>query len=403
MTNLPLERTIKGLGIMANQKLSTLEQRLSLLVAMPTETRRREACRQAIESIVEELKSLGLFVTTYPGQHPSLIATTKKTKKPKLMLVAHMDVVPANDPSQYEPKIIGNRFIGRGAYDMKFAIASYLEFLNNNTQNLKEYDLGIMITTDEEIAGDDGAGMILKEGWRAEVAFIPDSSTPWHIEEKSKGRMVIELEALGRSAHSSRPHEGTNALQKIINVVNELEEKYPIREPEDLTAITTNIGGGVADNQIPDHAKASIDLRAFDSVEMADASTFIQSSCRKHKVQYKIIQDKKPLILDKNNPHVKLFCKSYESVIYKKSRFNQAYGGTDGEWFARYNIPCIIISPRGSDFHGPQEYVNRDDLPIFYRLMVDFINRLHDIDTSKQPEMLGKSSLIRRVLERVRY
>src|SRR5687768_3421961 len=112
-----------------DENLSTLEQRLKLLVAMPTETRHSKACKQAVESLAEECRTLGLFVTRYDGQHPSLVATTQRTKSPKIMLVAHLDVVPASDEDQFKLKVSAKKLKGRGVYDMKFAAACFLEFL----------------------------------------------------------------------------------------------------------------------------------------------------------------------------------------------------------------------------------------------------------------------------------
>jgi len=67
---------------------------------------------------------------------------------------AHVDVV-AGDESLFTLRTSGDKLSGRGAYDMKFAIAAYMQLVDELQGTLNAYDFSIMITTDEEYGGRD--------------------------------------------------------------------------------------------------------------------------------------------------------------------------------------------------------------------------------------------------------
>ena len=72
-----------------------------------------------------------------------------------------------------------------------------------------------MFTTDEELGGENGVGELLKHGWSAGLAVIPDGGENWQVESAAKGPLRAEIVCLaGRSAHGSRPWEGENAIAR---------------------------------------------------------------------------------------------------------------------------------------------------------------------------------------------
>ena len=158
--------------------------------------------------------------------YPSLMATTRKTKKPKVWLAAHNDVV-CGSKNVFRPYIASGKMIGRGAFDMKFAVACYIRLIEELGREAKKYDFGIMITSDEEIGGKNGTGYILKQGYSGGIAFLPDGCAPESIERAAKGAWHLEVEAKGKSAHGSRPWAGKNAIKMLVRFLHELEEIAP--------------------------------------------------------------------------------------------------------------------------------------------------------------------------------
>src|SRR5690242_19614652 len=100
---------------------------LKTLIAHQTVSTDKEANNRALDYIQEFLDSRGMFVARYEWNgHGSLVATTKQTKTPRILLAAHLDVVPA-PPLAFQMTEEDGRLYGAGICDMKFAIASYMQ------------------------------------------------------------------------------------------------------------------------------------------------------------------------------------------------------------------------------------------------------------------------------------
>lgn len=354
-----------------NNEFSTLEQRLALLVAMPTFTADTAACQKAIDSIGEELRSLGMHTATKLGDYPHLVATTRATKKPKIVFVAHLDVVPAAHDGHCELRVNSDNLTGRGVFDMKFAATCYLELVHTLAEsgNLHDYDFGIMLTTDEEIGGEHGVSELLADGWSADLAIVPDGGENWQIESAAKGVLAIELSASGRSAHGSRPWEGDNAIVRLMDVLTDVQRKFPYINQDALTLSINQFSGGQATNQIPDQATANLDVRAFTQTELRDAEQYILHAAKAHSVTMRKTISGQALSLDLENAHVQATLKLLERFRGKPNEFSKSFGATDGRWFSEHDIPCFIMRPAGGGIHGPDEWMLRADLPKFYTFL----------------------------------
>lgn len=89
-----------------------------------------------------------------------MLIITNKNKNPYLWLAAHLDVVPGSN-DQFVPKVDGDRLYGRGAYDIKMAIAVFMQIFQDQDCRDKLSNVGIMITSDEEIGGMNGTNALI--------------------------------------------------------------------------------------------------------------------------------------------------------------------------------------------------------------------------------------------------
>lgn len=362
-----------------------LEDTLAKLIAIPSASANTDACREIAEFVRGELEPLGLHITAdIHSQHPWVMATTLATKAPKTLLVAHLDVVPAVDDRQYELRKEKDRLYGRGVWDMKYAAAVYLEFLKAHEDVLHDLDLGVLFTTDEEIGGYQGVAQVLREGWRTELAIIPDYGDDWRIEEGAKGIYGTKLCAMGKSAHGSTPWKGENAAQKLIPVLHELQTLYPSDDPLGPTLSINMLSGGQAMNQLPDEVCAWLDFRAFSEEEIAHHKTTLSRLAEEYGLSVEETVTGHPLTLDKEHPLVKQFMQSMaESGI--KPVYEKSFGATDGRWFAAHDIPCIITGPHGKNAHGASEWIRRQDLLMFYDILDHFIKNNARFRASSKP------------------
>lgn len=347
---------------------TNLIQTLKELIAIPSVSADSVACHQAVAYMEAAFTQHGFYIRSDADRpNPWILATSRDTLQPDIVLAAHLDVVPAPD-ELFTVKEEDGKLYGRGVYDMKFAAACYLELLRNHAEELKKLNIGFLFTTDEEDGGFSVLD-ILKAGFHANAVLIPDGGDNWHVEARAKGLLGIELTAEGKAAHGSRPWEGDNALHRIMDITNTLRREFPHRERSDSTLSITGIHGGEAVNQIPASASALIDFRSYDAEEIARMRQRLEQLAAEYGATILIRTEGNPVAFDRERPSVQSFLSALQDITGEPIAYLDAYGGSDARHFAQGDIPCIIASPRGGDRHADTEWINADDLQRYYELL----------------------------------
>ena len=304
----------------------------------------------------------------------SLVATTRRTKTPKVLLAAHLDVVPGDD-ALFSLKEKGGKYYGRGTYDMKFAIPAFLQVVDDLQDKLQDYDFGIMITTDEEVSGENGTGWLVKQGYRPEVAVLPDGGTDWNLETFAKGVWHITLNASGKSAHGSRPWEGDSAINKLLDGLSELRSLLDAENREASTINVGTISGGEVVNQIADHASAAVDIRIGRSQNIEALKKKVLEICKRNSLSAKTVAAEPPIINNLDTPLLSSFAASVEKVIGRKTKESMSFGSSDAKYFTALGIPCAIVRPEGGNLHGPDEWISKQGFFDLRKIVKDYIER----------------------------
>src|SRR5919199_3823228 len=290
-----------GAAAMKNSIQAELETTLAHLISIPSVSSNAVACHEIINHVRGELESLNVFITSDTERdNPWILATTQDTKEPDILLAAHLDVVPG-EVDLFTMKKQGDKLVGRGTYDMKFAAACYLVFAKQHAHALRKLNIGFLFTTDEELNGACMPG-ILEMGLRPGIVFLPDGGDNWHVEERAKGLYSLEMIARGATAHGSRPWEGDNALHRIMDVLNELRSIFPHEHADTSTLAVTQVTGGTAVNQIADFASAKIDFRSFHRDDIQFLRSELERLVVQHDIEVIPINDGDPLAFDKDAP-----------------------------------------------------------------------------------------------------
>lgn len=358
-------------------ELATL---LNHLVALKTITFDKEANKLAITWVLDQIKHLPINQTQFEvGGYSSVILTTQKTTKPKVMLYSHIDVDDGN-PSLFNPRIENHKLYGRGAYDMKFALACYIKLLLELGGSLPKYDFGLMITSDEEKGGFNGAGTILKD-YSTEFCLIPDGGEDWNFESISKGVYQIEIEITshGHSAHSARPWQGENAIEKLMAFLTLLKSNFDQVSCNNddhyyTTANISTISGGKATNTVPDIAKAMIDIRYIPEMGLSKLRKIVSDiKANFTEVDVTEVALGSSVKVDLSNALVKKFLITCSEITGNASLPIISHGASDARFFAEKSIPTILIRPKGGDLHSDNEWIDLDDLALFYNAIKTFV------------------------------
>jgi succinyl-diaminopimelate desuccinylase len=354
-----------------------MENILRQLIAFPSITGEDAPTRAVLEHMTIFFAERGLYIAQYECEgSPSFVATTKPDEmSPEVMLVAHIDVVPA-PADQFRLTKKDGRYYGRGVFDMKFAAAAYMQLIDDLHQagQLQEYDLGIMITADEEAGGKDGVGYLVEEGYRAGVCVVPDGGEDWRIETFAKGAHWIELSARGVAAHASRPWEGEHANHKLLAALHDIRKLFPHNDNREGTILSVGtIEGGQAPNQTAVTAKAVLDVRYATDEAYSESLSRIQEVCRVHHVQATLLAGGPPMTNELTNPYIASFYHIMCRVVDHATEPSRAYAATDGRYFGAHGIPCVIVEPPGGGRHSENEWISVEGCQQFLTVLSEFV------------------------------
>ncbi|SHN00051.1 acetylornithine deacetylase/succinyl-diaminopimelate desuccinylase [Cryptosporangium aurantiacum] len=349
---------------------------LERLVALPTVSGNLAASEEGLDLIGEFLAERGMRIRRFDQDgFGALVATVHPTMTPTVMLTAHLDVVPGPE-HLFTLKRDGDRLIGRGVFDMKGAIAAYLALIDQLAPELHRYDLGVMITTDEETR-DLGVKLLLQEeGYRARVAVLPDGGDNWQLEEVAKGAWRVRVSTYGVAVHGSRPWTGESASLKLLDLLTDIRRRFPVEEPHVDTLNISFLRAGTAPNQLPDQAEAVLDVRVMGPEELAAVERDVAEICRRHGADLELLVLFPPVKHDLADPLLAEFARSVERVTGVACGGCLSFGSSDAAQFASVGVPCAVTRPRGGGHHGDDEWVDAGSLAQLVPVLRDFVCRV---------------------------
>jgi acetylornithine deacetylase/succinyl-diaminopimelate desuccinylase-like protein len=347
---------------------------LAKLITFETTSDRHDESIKCFNFIETKLSNLPFQLEKYSinGKESRLWRSPASSKK--LLLNAHIDVVPA-PKTLFTMTTAGDKLIGRGVADMKFAIASFITVVQKMYAEKKELPpVDILLTSDEEIGGMDGVGHFVKhDSTEYAAVIIPDGGDDWHIVEEAKGVLQIKISASGKSAHASRPWEGHSAADRLLESLQAIRLKFPeSTQPEWKT--TLNIGQihvGTQTNQVSDFGTALLDIRYIpldDPAEIIDSIRKATSNC-----EVELLLSAQPFTVDSTNPYVQSWAKLIKNNA--KEVFIKETGASDGRYFSALGIPVILSKPRNGDIHSDNEWLDAPSFFHFNDILEKFILR----------------------------
>lgn len=352
---------------------------LKKLITFKTVSTDKKENERALRWIKNYLKNLPVTIREYKfNGFPSLVVTTKNSKKAKVFLLAHVDVV-AGSAQMFKAKISNGKMYGRGTFDMKFAIACFLQLFCELADDLKNYDLGLMITSDEEIGGFDGVGELVKMGFGADVCILPDGGENWTIQRSAKGVLRVLVESRGKSGHGSRPWVGVNAIEELADFLTRLRKKFPAEPCRDKNHFhdTMNVGvihGGESVNQIPDFAQAFIDFRFTPKTSKAKLQRILREAKQDFpRINFKEDRFNAPYRIKTNDRFVKKYTNIFQSHTKQPPKFIDSHGSSDAKFFVPKGITTILTRPEGAGLHSEVEWIDLASMAKFYEILKEFV------------------------------
>lgn len=353
--------------------MSQLTELTKELIKFKTTNDRPEELKRCIEFIESFFSECDVIIKKHESNSKhSLVILLKDTKEPELFLVAHCDVVPA-DEDMFTPVVKEGSLYGRGSVDNKGSVAVIMHLMKHYATQEKKPSIGLMITTDEEIGSENGVKYLLDLGYSSKFALVLDSGEDYEVVIKEKGLLHVKLSAKGKSAHGSRPWNGENAIDKLIQIYQDIKKKFPDTKPDDRWHKTVNLGkisGGRVVNQVPSKAEMELDMRFVSDKERDEMQNYLENL----DAECKILSGGNVLDTDESNKYLQSLKASITKVIGKETKFSKEHGATDARFFAEKNIPSGLLLPQGKNIHAKDEYVKVESLDKVYDILTDFID-----------------------------
>ena len=344
----------------------------SKLISIPSVSGDIEKSVEVLEIAKRELSADYPFTAFASSGIPSLLFSSKdkNTKHFKVILNAHLDVVPA-ELSQYQPHVAGGKLYGRGAYDMKAAAAVMIHVFKD-IGNTLPYPLALQLTTDEEIGGANGAMHQLEAGIKTDF-FLTGESTSFKIVHETKGRVIARLESRGQMSHAAYPWQGRNAIWQMYEVLDALFKRYPVpaNETEETTINIAKIHttNGTY-NKVPDHCEAYLDVRF--SPKEKDTIVATLKSLMPENVEFEVMRFANPHVTNRESPYIEKLQKTAEDVLQKKLPVGMAHGGSDAAKYAEI-CDAVEFGPVGFGHHSDDEWVETQALVDYYKILKNFL------------------------------
>ena len=316
--------------------------------------------------------------------------------QPNFMFAGHLDVVPPGNLKDwtvkpFSPSIKKNHLIGRGANDMKSAIASWVVAVSKYISIHKKINgsISLLITGDEEGIAINGTKKVVdylkKKKEKIDFCLVGEPTNPNKLGEMIKigrrGSITGELTVIGTQGHVAYPHRANNPSNIIIKILKKLKEiKFDKGtknfQPTNLEVTKISIDN-TADNVIPGVAKATFNIRFNNKHSSSSLKSKLnkifkkitKSSKSNFKIEYRISGE---AFLTKPNKTTYMVQNIIKKITKIKPQLSTT-GGTSDARFIRKITPCLEFGLVGKTMHKVDESVSISDLKKLTKIYLEIL------------------------------
>ncbi|MES2326404.1 MAG: succinyl-diaminopimelate desuccinylase [Pseudomonadota bacterium] len=308
---------------------------------------------------------------------------------PHFGFAGHLDVVPAGEGWNGDPfagEIVDGLLVGRGANDMKSAIAAYVAALSrlgptNGT-------LSLLITGDEEGYSTWGTPRIIdwlnERGIRPDMILIGEPTSVDRLGDTVKigrrGSVNMWIEVPGVQGHVAYPHRTTNPIPLLARVVAALDAlhlddgtgQFPPSNLE-FTAISTPTS---ASNVIPGSATAQLNIRFNNLQRGADLVKMVEEIAEREapgsQVTARISGE---AFLTPPGPLYDVIVAAIEEETGKKPELSTSGGTSDGRFLIQL-CPVVDFGLPNATMHKVGECAAVEDIHALSRIYERIVRKV---------------------------
>ncbi len=375
------------------------------LIRCPSVTPRNEG---ALEVIERHLVNLGFTCERLDFEGICNLYASKGEGFPHFCFAGHTDVVPigektlwTNDP--FEGVIKDGKLWGRGASDMKCAIAAFISALSE----FKNWPgrVSLLITGDEEGDALHGTQRLLpileRRGEIPDICLIGEPTSCHHVGDSIKigrrGSITGQLTCYGKQGHIAYPQHTDNPIPRMLDCLNalyqfEFDKGSDAFEPTRFEVTSLDVGN-VATNVIPYKIAARFGIRLNTLQNAHHICETIKSICDEKGGQHDLVfQVHGEAFLTKDQTIISLVQRAVGEVTDALPSLTTTGGTSDGRFISAY-CPVIECGMLEATMHQVNEHVTLDDIISLRKIYQSILNIFWSEMRTQEASLTKSSSL----------
>jgi succinyl-diaminopimelate desuccinylase len=301
---------------------------------------------------------------------------------PALVFAGHTDVVPAGPREQWRTdpfaaEVYGDELVGRGAADMKGSLAAMINACRSFAARHPDVagSLGVLITSDEEGAADDGTLKVMEtlaaRGETFDYCVVGEPSSGARLGDTirigRRGSLSGIMTIRGVQGHVAYPLQGDNPIHALAKFVAAItrepfdtgNEHFP---PTTFQMVNVHSDAG-APNVVPAELKCRFNLRYSNVWTHETLSARVEALLEDLDIDYEIRWRVagKPFLTKPGRLTGAVRAAVLEATGLEPE-LSTSGGTSDGRFIAPYGIDVVELGPVNATIHKVNEVVSIADL-----------------------------------------
>ena len=349
------------------------------LINIPSITPHDHGCQKII---MDRLRNMHFEIIDLTSNGVSNFFAVRGRGEKLFAFSGHTDVVPPGNVKEwnsppFEAHIRDGKLFGRGAADMKSALAAMIvateRFISTHPNHAGK--IGFLVTSDEEGSGIDGTIKIVeylqKNKIKLDYCLISEASSNKKLGDVIKigrrGSLHGELTVHGKQGHIAYPQLAINPIHRSFQALDHLtkiewDQATDLFSPTSFQIYNINADTG-ANNIIPGSLTARFNFRYSPASTAESLQKKVENVFTEHQLEYDIRwnHSSKPFY-SKPGALTKACQESILHLCNVTTEQNTTGGTSDGRFIAATDAEIVELGLRNESIHHIDENTNLADL-----------------------------------------
>lgn len=363
------------------------------LIACPSVTPNDAGCQKIIS---KRLAKIGFKCEAMRFGDVDNLWARLGSDAPLLVFAGHTDVVPPGPEADwtsppFEPTVRDGHLYGRGAADMKSAIAAMVVAVEKFVKENPKFpgSIAFLITSDEEGPSINGTKKIVealeKRDEKIDYCIIGEASSDKKLGDQirigRRGSLHGNLTLHGKQGHVAHPHLAKNPIHMALTVLHTLAQNTWDKGNESFPPTTfqiSNIHSGTgAANVIPGHLNAQFNFRFATASTVKQLQERTEHILRKQGLSFDIQWEvgAEPF-LTKKGKLTSAVQRAIKTTTGLETKLSTGGGTSDGRFIAPTGAEVVELGVCNASVHQANECVSINDLELLEKTYVQAIKQL---------------------------